>query len=270
MASRLCLLLTGSFVLLSACSTAPSDVALVQCTAPAQQAHTVDAAISLRLVHEDSRRNSISVGGETYEFDEWRAARFEDFTRACEALAEQARPAAPNPLVTQSVAALISLVTLMVGVVTTWLTTSRRDEINRRRQHAGELHRASRAFVVAVRDYCDARLRRTENDGPPPVSEVRHTRDDLSAQLTRTEALRPRWNAPAVLRASLTGSVLGNEIETRWDFERNREERRPRADEVNNAVNDLDRGVDVLVRALERPRRDVRKLCENFPVGGLK
>lgn len=260
MASRLCLLLTGSLALLTACSAAPSDAALVQCTAPAQQARTVEAAISLELVGKDSERDNISVDGKEYRFDQWRDERFEDFTRACEAFVEQTRPATPNPLVTQIVAAVISFLTLLVGAMVTWVVTNTRDEINRRRQQADDLHKASRAFVAAVRDYCDARLRGTEAGGPPSMVEVIRTRDDLAGQLARTALLLPQRKDPDVLRAELTGNVLGNEIETGWDFERSREERRPRADEVNNAVNELDRRIDMVVRELERPTLAARKL----------
>lgn len=269
MASRLCLLLTGSFALLTACSAAPSDAALVQCTAPAQQSRTVEAAVSLELVGKDSERDNISVDGKGYRFDAWRDERFEDFTRACEALVEQTRPATPNPLVTQIVAAVMSFVTLLVGALVTWVATSTRDEINRRRQQASELHKASRAFVVAVRDYCEARLRGTEA-GPPSLSEVNRTRDELAGQLARTAVLRPQWKDTDALHAELTGNVLGNEIETGWDFERSREERRPRADEVNNAVNKLDRRIDVVVRALERPMLPSRKMLEESPAGAGK
>lgn len=261
MASRLCLLLAGSLALLTGCSATPSDVALVYCTAPDREAGTVEAAVSLGLAGADSLQDKILVDGRTYTFSEWRDQRPDDFARACDALAGQTIPAAgPNALVTQIVAALISLATLAVGVAATWFTTSRRDEINRRKLQAAALHDASRAFVTAVRDYCDARLRGGDTPGPPPVAGVRHARDDLAAQLTRTEALQPAWTQPAELRDRLAGKVLGDDIETDWDFKKSRDERQSRAKTVTKAVNDLDSDIDVVVRALEGARTARRKL----------
>ncbi|MCP2203320.1 hypothetical protein LX90_007043 [Lentzea flava] len=263
MGSRLCLLLMGPFALLMVCSCAPSDVAVVQCATPAQRARTVEGAISLGIVGKDSTPDRISVKNETMNFDEWRDRKPGEFTRACEAVA----PVAPSPLLTQVISVLSSLGLLAVGVVATWTTTTWRDGINRRKQQAEALHKASRAFVGAVRDYCDARLRGTADHGPPPLQDVRHKRDDLAAQLVRVEAARPKWTAPAALRAELIGGPLGDDIETKWEIERSREERRPRADEVNKAVNELDRRIDVVVRALESPGRTRRELLREFPVG---
>jgi hypothetical protein len=263
MVGRLCLLTMGSLAFVTGCTTTPPDVAVVQCTAPAQRERTVDGAISLGLVGENSKPERISANGETLVFQDWRAKKPEDFARACNAVA----PVAPSPLRTQVIAALISLAALAVGVAATWFTTSWRDGINRRKRQADALHDASRAFVGAVRDYCDARLRGTADLGPPSPQDVRHKREDLAAQLTRVVAARPRWAAPKALRAELASGPLGDDIETKWEIKRSREERRPRADDVTKAVDDLDRRIDFVVQALEGAPKARRQLAHALPAG---
>ena len=262
MVSRLCLLM-GLLAFLAACSSMPSDVAIVQCTAPAQRERTVDGAISLGLAAKDSKPDRILTNSGVLTFEEWRDRKPDEFARTCDAVS----PVAPSPLRTQAIAALVSLATFVLGAAATWFTTTWRDGINRRKQQADALHKACQAFAGAVRDYCDARLDPTADPGPPPTQDMRHKRDDLAAQLIRVKALRPKWTAPETLRAELAEGVLNDDVEENWQIEQSREERRPRADEVNKAVNELDRRVDVVVRALERPHATRPELLREFPVG---
>ncbi|MEV8442093.1 hypothetical protein AB0425_32345 [Actinosynnema sp. NPDC051121] len=251
----------GLMALLSSC--APSDATVVQCASKARRGATVEAAVSLRLADPGSTADRVLTSGKALSFDEWRDAERDRFERACEVSvqAAQSKGATPEPVVT----ALIGLIPVAGGAAIAWFTTGWRDALNRGKAQATALSRASRAFVTAVRDYCDAQVNGTADGSPPSTSEVRHKRDDLVSQLKRTEALRQGWTAPGVLETLATAGLLGDEISTGWDFKHHRSERSARADQVSQAVNEFDRRVDVVVRALESPGRRHSELRIEFP-----
>lgn len=243
-------------------SWAPPDATLVQCTSKSRRGATVEAAVSLRLVDRGSTADRVAAGGRALSFDEWRDAEPDRFERACEVSVEAAQPrTSPDPLVT----ALIGLVPVAGGAAIAWFTAGWRDALNRGKAQAAALSKASRAFVTAVRDYCDAQVNGAADAGAALTSQVRHKRDDLVSQLNRTAALRRGWTAPAALEAQVTAGALGDAISTGWAYREDRGERRTRADDVTRAVEALDRRVDVVVRALETPGRRHPELWAEFP-----
>ncbi|GAA1275004.1 hypothetical protein [Saccharothrix xinjiangensis] len=243
-------------------SSAPPDATLVQCTSKSRRAATVEAAVSLRLVDRGSTPDRVSTGGRALSFDEWRDAERDLFERACEVSVRAAQPqTSPDPLVT----ALIGLVPIAGGAAIAWFTAGWRDALNRGKAQAAALSKASRAFVTAVRDYCDAQVNGAADTVATLTSEVRHKRDDLVSQLNRTAALRRGWTAPGALEGQVTSGVLGDAISTGWAYRDDRGERRGRAGDVTRAVEEVDRRVDVVVRALETPGRRHAELWAEFP-----
>ncbi|MET8764630.1 hypothetical protein [Lentzea sp. NPDC004782] len=139
-----------------------------------------------------------------------------------------------------------SLASLFLGAWITWVSTNRREDRNRAKEHAIALRKAGREFVDEVRDYCDAQLK---DNGS--TAELRRKRDQLNTQLAVTRLMRPEWTAPDVLRAEL--DAFDGSVAEGWYFEDDRSERRPRAAAVIEAVETLDRRIEVVVQALQRP-----------------
>ncbi|MGW4212280.1 hypothetical protein ACWEIJ_30105 [Lentzea sp. NPDC004789] len=150
---------------------------------------------------------------------------------------------------------LTGLFSAFVGARLTWVTTNRREDRNRAKEHSVALRRASREFVDEVRAYCDAQLK-----GPATTVELRRKRDLLTTQLAVTKLMRPEWTAPDVLRAEL--DAFSADAEQRWGFTRDRSERQPRVDEVTKAVRELDRRIEVVVQALQLPSGDAAALLD--------
>lgn len=236
-------------VVLAGCSASPiSDAALVHCAS--HRSDTVDAAVALGLVDSTSIGNRILKDGYPLEFDEWRRTRQQEFEKACKAAAEpHMQPAAPASApgwVTTAITVAATLLSTALGWWITWVTTNRREDRNRAREHSVELRRAGREFVDEVRDYCATQLR--ERASP---TELRRKRDLLNTQLAVTKLMRPDWSAPDVLRTEL--DAFGDSVEEGWYFENDRSERQPRAAEVTAAAAKLDRRIEVVVQALRRP-----------------
>lgn len=246
MIGRLSLLV---LVLLAGCGAAPqiSDAAVVYCES--HRSETVDAAVALKLADSTSIGNKIVVGNSTLEFDEWRKTRQVEFAKACAAAAEpQMRPpqsSSPSWIPT-AITAVASLISTLAGAFIAYVATNRREDRNRAKEHAVALRKASREFVDEVRDYCDARLK-----GLASAVEVRRKRDQLNTQLAVTRLMRPEWSAPQLLRTEL--DALCDSVEEGWDFDNDRSEQQPRAAAVTRAAETLDRRIEVVVQALQRP-----------------
>lgn len=248
-------------VLLAGCSSTPpiSDAALVHCAS--HRSDTVDAAVALGLVDSTSTGNRILKDGKPVEFNEWRRTRQQEFEKACKAVAEphmQPPAAASTPgWVTTAITVAATLLSTALGWWITWVTTNRREDRNRAKEHAVALRKASRELVDEVRDYCDAQLK-----GQATPAELRRKRDQLNTQLAVTKLMRPDWSAPDALRAEL--DAFGNSVEERWGFKNDKRERQPRVAEVTGEVRTLDRRVEVVVQALQLPRDADRLLDAEF------
>jgi hypothetical protein len=247
MIGRLSLLV---LVLLAGCGAAPqiSDAALVYCSA--HRSETADAAVALRLADSSAIGNKIVVDKKTIGFDEWRRTRQMEFERACSAVAEpNMRPPAPNSTpawVGTTITVVTGLISTFAGALIAYWFTNRREDRNRAKEHAIALRRASREFVDQVRDYCAAQLK-----GQASAAELRRKRDQLNTQLTVTKLMRPEWSAPDVLRTEV--DAFCDSVEEGWDVENDRSERKPRSAEVVKAAETLDRRIEVVVQALQRP-----------------
>ena len=237
-------------MLLAGCGAAPqiSDAAVVHCLS--HRSETADAAVALRLADSTSFGNRIVAGGRTMEFDEWRRTRQVEFEKACSAVAEpHMRPPVPSSApgwVTTVITVLAGLVSTFLGAVIAYVFTNRREDRNRAKEHAIALRRASREFVDEVRGYCDAQLK-----GLASAAELRRKRDQLNTQLAVTRLMRPEWSAPDTLRAEL--DAFCDSVEEGWYVDNDRSERRPRAAEVTKAAETLDRRIEAVVQALQRP-----------------
>jgi hypothetical protein len=238
-------------VLLAGCGAAPaiSDAALAYCSS--HRSETVDAAVALGVGNSTTFGNRIVVDGNTtLEFDEWRRSRQPEFERACAAAAEpQMRPPAPSSTpawIVPAITALAGLLSTLLGARITWVATNRREDRNRAVDHGIALRKASRELVDEVRAYCDTQLK-----GPASATELRRKRDLLNTQLAVTKLMRPEWSAPDVLRTEL--DTFGDTVEEGWDFDDDRSERQPRVAAVTKAAETLDRRIEVVVQALQRP-----------------
>lgn len=246
MIGRLALLV---LVLLAGCGATQqiSDAAVVYCAS--HRSETVDAAVALGLADSTSIGNRIVIDKNVLEFDEWRKTRQVEFAKACAAMAEpQMRPApssSPSWIPT-AITAVASLISTLIGAFIAYVATNRREDRNRAKEHAIALRKASREFVDEVRDYRDARLK-----GLASAEHVRDKRDQLNTQLAVTRLMRPEWSAPQLLRTELDG--LCDSVEEGWDFEHDRSELQPRAEAVTRAAETLDRRIEVVVQALQRP-----------------
>ncbi|MET9630499.1 hypothetical protein ABZX92_23810 [Lentzea sp. NPDC006480] len=228
-------------------TTPISDAAVVHCVS--HRSETVDAAAALGLVDSTSIGNRILLDGTPVEFDEWRRTRQPEFEKACKAAAEphmQPAPASTPSWIVPTITAAVGLLSTALGWWISWVTTNRREDRNRAKEHSVELRKAGREFADEVRDYCEAQLK--ERASP---AELRRKRDLLNTQLAVTKLMRPDWSAPDVLRTEL--DAFGTSVEEGWDFENDRNERRPRIAEVTEAARTLDRRIEVVVQALRRP-----------------
>ncbi|WP_157984660.1 hypothetical protein [Lentzea terrae] len=237
-------------VLLAGCGAAPvvSDAALVYCSS--HRSETVAAAVALGIEDSTAIGNRVVVDGKTLEFDEWRKTRRAQFERACAAAAEpQMRPpaagSAPSWIPTL-ITAVVGLLSTLAGALITRLATNRREDRNRAKEQAVALRKASREFADEVRDYCDAQLR-----GQASAIELRRKRDQLNTQLAVTKLMRPEWSAPDELRSEL--DAFAESAEQGWRVKNDRRERQPRVIEVTQAARALDRRIEVVVQALQRP-----------------
>ena len=245
-------------VLLAGCGATQqiSDAALVYCAS--HRSETVDAAVALQLADSTSIGNRIVLGQTVLEFDEWRRTRQVEFAKACAATAEpQMRPTASPSWIPTLITALASLLSTLAGAFIAYVATNRREDRNRAKEHAVALRRASREFVDEVRDYCDVQLK-----GLASAAELRRKRDQLNTQLAVTNLMRPEWSAPHVLRKEL--DTFCDSVEEGWYFENDRSERQPRAAEVTKAAETLDRRIEVVVQALQRPDDADALLDEEF------
>lgn len=237
-------------VLLAGCGAAPvvSDAALVYCSS--HRSETVAAAVALGIEDSTAIGNRVVVDGKTLEFDEWRKTRRAQFERACAAAAEpQMRPpaagSAPSWIPTL-ITAVVGLLSTLAGALITRLATNRREDRNRAVEHAIALRKASREFVDEVRVYCDTQLK-----GPASAAALREKQHLLNTQLAVTALLRPKWTVPDALRTEL--GLFGDSVQEGWHFKSDKKERQPRAAEVLAAAETLDKRIEVVVQALQRP-----------------
>ncbi|WP_394621463.1 hypothetical protein JNUCC0626_20895 [Lentzea sp. JNUCC 0626] len=260
MAGRV-MLLVPLFALVG-CGSTPtvSDAAVVYCTTPARQSETLAAAKSLRLVDSTPGGNQVVVGGKTLSFDEWREQRRADFVKACTAFADPV----VKPASSGTPAWLSTLLTVLTGLFSTlagawvaWFSANRREDRTRGKHQAVALRTASTEFVAAVREYGEAWQRRSPDGTQPSAAALLRKRDVLANQFAVTTLLWPAWTAPGVLRAE--AMAFGDGVESGWGFDRDRTELKPRAQALNDKAAVLDRRVEVLARALERPA-DAEKL----------
>lgn len=233
-------------------SPAAADQRLVFCLAEDRRSDLVAAAVVLEpsAAADDPGLVRVPDGRELTPV-QWRIAQPESFDRACRALNPPRSAGQPNQLVSS----LLPFGTALVAALLTFVGSRLRDITLRGEQQARALRVALSPFVSATEDYV-----REWESGPaqtPQAREVHDRRADLRMELRRVTLIRPRATLPGTVLATLSNE-LGEGVTNGW----HQDNRANRAAEVRAALSSVERSVDTLAHALERPVRQRRLLSD--------
>jgi hypothetical protein len=175
---------------------AENDELAVYCLSPAQRGALIDAAVALDLAGKSG--DQLVADGVALSPAEWRAARADDFDRACAALSTATRPPRPSDLATA-----LPFVTGVTGAVLAFVAALSVGRVSSGRERAEALRSAFDDFRRAVEAYVEGFDRDTLN------AMLAVTRGALRSRLALVRTAHPRWTQVAAVERELDGAEIG-------------------------------------------------------------
>lgn len=240
------------------------DARLVYCLDTAHRAELADAAVVLGLAQRGTTPERLAVAGKDVSLEAWRAARRDDFDRACDALNTAARPQT-QPVPPEAAGGGESLAYVLlpvaVGALLSWLAAEWRAKTVTARMEADNLRAAVRGYVRAHAAYAGDWVAQRSATHRPDDRHVRERHDEVDAQLRRIGGLHADWRVPGRLRtdlAELTDDVLREDRQGWVDLSPG--DRQDLAHGFTARLGTFDTDTELVAVAIERPWRSRRAM----------